>query len=128
MSFVDKTILRKLIGDKLVSQFEATNPDVLDTEIIIFADTEITRITGIQPPADPVATPPSKTLQMWASWLMLYVMMPYQTLTRDETDLRTSRYNKAMEGLAAYQGVTLSSTYTPPTVQISNVKRVGDIP
>lgn len=128
MSFTSLQLLERQLGQQFVQSINSAHPEVLEQVLIPQADRIITRKTGKQPPDDP-SDDGDEQLALYASWLILYALIPLQSNVGDsEVNRRTGNYDRAMRELEAYEDVTVDSSFAAEAADYESTKRVGDLP
>jgi hypothetical protein len=133
MPFVNQTILKRQLGQNLVKGFATANANAFERQLIPQCDRIITRLTGKQPPAEPVETPDDTSddvqIQMYAAWIIHFLMIPLQGgVSPDEYRNRERAYERALKELPMYGATAVNATYAAPIAEYKSTKRVGDMP
>ena len=133
MPFVNVTILKRQLGQRFVESFAAGNPTAFERQLIPQADHTITRLTGIQPPATPDETPDAESediqIQMYAAWLIHFLMIPLQGgVPNEEYRNRERNYDRAMRELATCGTTAVGPSFEGLAATGVSVKRIGEMP
>lgn len=133
MPFLTVAILKRQLGKRFVESFDANNPTVFVRQLIPQADRVVTRLTGIQPPSTPVEEPDDTSddvqIQMYAAWIVHFLMIPLQGgVSAEEYRNRERNYDRATKELPMYGGGSVGPDYEGLGSEYKSTKRIGDMP
>ena len=127
MPFTSTDLLKKTLGTALVEQFATANPDLI-ADLITQTDSIIVSASGIQPPADPADQDGNEQMQVYAAWIVAYLMIDHLGIReKDEVDRRRANYDRAIRALGTMQGQATGAESAKAQAQFSSTARVGDI-